>query len=180
MSPSRNSQDRLKTLKARDVMSAPLVVLRAEDTVQKAASVFLDRNISGCLVLDRSGRTAGVFTKTDLVRYERSSLAVDPAAEIRDYVQILDTVELVSQNEGFKTRTQNGRVSDWMTPKVFSVDTDAPVSEVAREMIRKHVHRLLVRDRALKKWVGIITTFDVMRCLGSRFDRHTATDRRRK
>jgi CBS domain-containing protein len=47
-----------------------------------------------------------------------------------------------------------------MTPSIFAVDEEMPVSRVAEKMIRSHLHRLLVTRR--RKVVGILTTSDLL------------------
>jgi CBS domain-containing protein len=51
-------------------------------------------------------------------------------------------------------------VADIMTPEVYTVNEETPVSEIAEAMIANHVHRLLVtrEDRV----VGIISTSDLL------------------
>ncbi len=50
-----------------------------------------------------------------------------------------------------------------MTPTVFAVEADSPVSHVARSMLDGHLHRLLVVDG--DKVVGIVSTSDLLRLL---------------
>ena len=54
-------------------------------------------------------------------------------------------------------------VGEIMTPRIYSVDADAPVSEVASSMLDGHFHRLLVTDDGTL--VGIITTSDMLKLL---------------
>ena len=51
-------------------------------------------------------------------------------------------------------------VADLMTPDVYTVSEETPVSELASTMISNHIHRLLVtrEDRV----VGIISTSDLL------------------
>jgi predicted transcriptional regulator len=55
-------------------------------------------------------------------------------------------------------------VQEMMTPAVFSVSEDTPVSRVVSDMVALRVHRLFVvaEDGTL---VGIITTMDVLKHL---------------
>jgi CBS domain-containing protein len=50
-----------------------------------------------------------------------------------------------------------------MTPAVYTVEEDTPVSSLAKTMIAGRVHRLLVmRDQHI---VGIVTTLDMLKLL---------------
>lgn len=56
------------------------------------------------------------------------------------------------------------KAEEIMTPKVIDVSPDAPVSEVAKLMLEKDIHRLLVTEMTPdgKKPVGIISTTDIV------------------
>ena len=54
-------------------------------------------------------------------------------------------------------------VREIMTPTVFAVDVDSPVSHVAHSMLDGHLHRLLVIDD--RRVVGIVSTSDLLRLL---------------
>jgi signal-transduction protein with cAMP-binding, CBS, and nucleotidyltransferase domain len=66
-------------------------------------------------------------------------------------------------------------VSDIMTPRVYTVKGDAPISEVARTMVDGHVHRLLVEEGG--EPVGIVSTLDLLRLLADDRLRLLADDR---
>jgi len=156
-----------KTLLARDAMSAPLVTLHVNDTMDHAAALFLDNGISGAPVLDDGGRAVGVLSKTDIVRYEREHVAVDQPQDVREAMRTLDSLEVIAQSRGFHAVTPEDRVGQWMTPKVFAVDEDAPLAEVARRAAEWKMHRVFVRGKG-RKLVGVITTFDLMKRLYER------------
>ena len=56
------------------------------------------------------------------------------------------------------------RVSDLMTPVVFTVAPDAPASRVVGDMLALKVHRLFVSDRA-GVLLGVISALDVLQHL---------------
>ncbi|MNC92734.1 CBS domain protein [compost metagenome] len=47
-----------------------------------------------------------------------------------------------------------------MTPSIFAVEDETPISAVAERMIHSHIHRLLVTRE--HKVVGIVTTSDLL------------------
>jgi CBS domain-containing protein len=47
-----------------------------------------------------------------------------------------------------------------MTGEVYAVDADTTLQDVAREMLRLRIHRILVTDQG--KHVGLISTFDLL------------------
>jgi CBS domain-containing protein len=50
-----------------------------------------------------------------------------------------------------------------MTAEVFAVPADARLPEIAREMAKHRVHRLLVEDAG--RYVGIVGTFEILAAL---------------
>jgi len=61
-------QARLLDLPARDVMSTPARMTRADESLGDAVQVMLDDDISSLVVIDDDGRAAGIVTITDALR----------------------------------------------------------------------------------------------------------------
>lgn len=88
---------------------------------------------------------------------------VNRAGELVGVISLSDLVWLESE----PTR----RVEQSMTPWTVSFEEDVPIAEIARQMLAKRIHRVVVtRDGKL---TGIITTMDMLRAL-------LALDARRK
>lgn len=69
----------LKTLKkkAHQIMTRHVITIGAQDSVEKAAAIFLEMNFSCLPVLGQSGDLVGIITKTDLLeRLVAASAAV--------------------------------------------------------------------------------------------------------
>ncbi len=58
----------LSNIMAYEIMSSPVYAIQPGRTVKAAAQAMLKRNIGSLLVLDKSGRPAGIITKADLIR----------------------------------------------------------------------------------------------------------------
>jgi CBS domain-containing protein len=69
---------------------------------------------------------------------------------------------------GLTLADSEATVGEIMTPSIFAVDEETPISKVAERMIHAHVHRLLV-TRA-EKVVGILTTSDLLGLLVEAFE----------
>ena len=129
-------------LKAYQVMSHPLFSAAPDNTLQEAAALFLEYNISAAPVLDGDEKAVGVITKTDLARHERD------AAE-KSGVGPADAEQ----------------VRNWMTPTVFSVAENAGLDQVCREMVKNGIHHLFVRDEGTGRLLGVISSFDLLKVL---------------
>lgn len=51
--------------------------------------------------------------------------------------------------------------ADVMTPWAVSVEEDAPLAELAAQMVRKRIHRILITREG--RLVGIVTSLDLLR-----------------
>lgn len=83
-------------MKAADIMTTELVVLKPEQTVQQAAQLFLEKNIDGAPVVGDDGRLLGLLTKSNLYRAVASGIdyAIPLGAVMNDQV-----VTTSSENE---------------------------------------------------------------------------------
>lgn len=149
---------------ARDVMNDKILTVTEEMTVHELAAFLTDHEISGAPVEDAQGRLVGVVSTTDLARHAAEG-GTEPGEDDHPFYyswqgangfDAEDLEELHIEEEG-------QRVAEIMTPTVFAVEIDAPVSHVARSMLNSHLHRLLVVDE--QKVVGIISTSDLLRLL---------------
>lgn len=151
-----------ETLRARDVMASPVRSVRITDSVREAADSMARHRVSGLAVLDRGGRAVGVVTASDIVAYQGARRPVVLGETQYD--------EMVSEagrqlRRGFHLETaEDERVRDIMTPRVIAIAADAPLAEVARRMHEEGVHRTFVEENG--RIVGIVTAFDIARCIG--------------
>lgn len=146
-----------RTLMAKHIMHTRMVTIDPEMTVQDVMQVFLDRQITGAPVIDDEGRVIGVVSHTDLIRYQRRSAPTSPSS----YFTGSDGASLVGPLQ--LERRGATQVQDIMTPAAFMAEEDTPVEAVARFMLRRRVHRVIITRRG--KLAGIITSMDLLRAL---------------
>jgi predicted transcriptional regulator len=150
--------ERLLSLQVVDVMCRDLVEVSANDSIERAAEMFADRQISGAPVVDETGRCVGVLTSGDFVRRKALQAAADG--------------ESINELEHQLTGGQHGQplsidvatldvVSRYMSPAVQTVDENALLVTAARIMDAEHIHRLIVIDSKGFP-VGLISSMDVV------------------
>jgi CBS domain-containing protein len=122
--------------KARDYMARNLVVLSPEMDVLHAISIFVEKQISGAPVLDRFGTLVGMLSEKDCMRI---ALAAGYYGE------------------------WGGRVQEYMTSPVTTIDADMPIVEVAQLFAEREFRRYPVMEDA--RLVGQISRSDVLRAL---------------
>lgn len=136
---------------AKSVMQKKVITVKDNLLAGELARLFEDKRISGAPVVDRAGRLVGVVSKSDLVRHE-----CEGADVYRDSDEPLP--------KGFHVETPDRTtVADIMTPAVIEATEDAPASQLARLMRKRHIHRVFItRDKRL---CGIVTTLDLLKLL---------------
>jgi CBS domain-containing protein len=141
---------------ASDLMVPNPISLRAEASAAEAIRLFTEKGITAAPVIDESGRPVGVISRSDLLIHK----CVQEKEENGEYFReaSIEGVDDVRKPMAYMT------VQELMTPAVFAVSEDTPVSRVVSDRVGLRVHRLFVvaEDGIL---VGIITTMDVLKHL---------------
>ncbi len=152
----------MRTIVARDLMTPEILGVDESWTVQEATQYLVDHAISGAVVRNESGEIAGVLSLTDIASNSAdggSRVGIDrsqPGFYASGWDEQVDPSDLARMHF-----TDSGcTVGEVMTPDVFSVDADAPVSEIATTMLGAHIHRLLVTEDG--EFVGLISTSDLL------------------
>lgn len=154
----------MEKLNARDIMNTEILTVREDWSVERAAEFFVENSISGGPVVDDDGELIGVVSLTDIVLHSTLPLS-DPADTPHDYYQqALGRSYSRQEISSFQIAGEPlSTVRDIMTPTVYKVTEDAPVQQVAAEMIRHNIHRIFVTSG--EQVVGIIATPDMLRII---------------
>ena len=149
---------------ARDLMAGPARVVSPNRKLTELQRDFIASRVSGFPVVE-GGRLVGMITRSDVVR----QLCVEQTnAELfSDYHQDLsgfsapasESLGQISRRVG--VRIGDLRVRDVMSRDVVTVDVDDPVDEIARTLVKRHIHRVPVIEEG--RLVGIITSLDFVR-----------------
>jgi predicted transcriptional regulator len=130
-------QGKARGVTAGDLMTAPAVTVRPEDTVEHAARLMYDRKVKRLPVTDANGHLVGIISRADVLSvFDRTDEAI--RKEITDEVLRRDLV--------VDPRTFDVTVSDGVVTLAGAPDT----SEFGHEIVRRvrHVQGVVaVRDR---------------------------------
>lgn len=152
----------MRALVARDLMNPDVLTVRDDLGLSELAEFLTDNEISGAPVEDVEGRLVGVVSLSDLaaaITGGRDQAVVDhsqPSFFVRNWEDKFNPEDLA----GLRVAESEATVGEIMTPSIFAVDEEMPVSAIAEKMIHSHVHRLLVTRH--QKVVGIISTSDLL------------------
>jgi len=144
-------------VKVKDIMTQNVVSITLEATVEDAAKLLLERNISGLPVVDKYGKLVGIITHKDLL-YKNMQPEVPAMLEILGGFVYLGGVD--RYNKELK-KLVGTKVSDVMTKDVITAGVDDSVQSVAKLMVQNGVNRIpIVKDGQL---VGIVSRADIIK-----------------
>lgn len=143
-------------MKVKKCLKADAVVLRPEDGIQEAASVFMSNRIWAAPVVDAERRVVGILSITDILN------TFSP-----DFLPILGNVDFIKDYGALDISVKDVeelaklKVSDVMTKNVITIDEEGDIV-VAISLMKKHGFRTLpvLKD---SKLVGMVTTMDICR-----------------
>ncbi len=150
-----------RALRAGDLMQRRVVTLSPDMPIAAIMARLAEQEVSGAPVVDERDRLVGVVSQTDLLRYERRHDRAPRPREVSAFYQQANGDVFVRHLQVDADDTTCAR--DIMTPAAFTTDVSTPVAEVARFMVQRHVHRILVTRRG--RLAGMVTSMDLLRAL---------------
>ncbi len=103
----------MDTVRIESVMSAPVVTVQSDHTVDEAAGIMLAKGISGIPVLDGNGRMTGIITKSDIFRCFVSFTGVSNKGQVFAFM-LQDKPGIIKYLTDM-IRNSGGRLSSIMT-----------------------------------------------------------------
>ena len=148
------------------VMTAQVLAVRPDVSLDAVTGLFLERGISGVPVVDSDGRPIGMISKTDLL--DERFVAGDTAeAHARGRQASRGHFRVVLEPGVHAETPPCASVADAMTPAALTLLETAPVAEAAALMATRGIHRLLVVSDD-GRVAGIITSSDIVRWVAQR------------
>jgi CBS domain-containing protein len=147
------------TTRVRDVMSAPVVTLRAAEKVEHAADVLAEKNFGSLPVVDAGGTLLGVLRDDDLI-------ASEARVHVPTFINFLGLGmafpgEMKHLEHELK-KIAGATVRDVMQTDPPTVSPDATLEDVATTMHESGVNSVPVVD-ASQKVVGLVARADIVR-----------------
>lgn len=157
---------------ARDVMEDHVLTVSPRMSLPELVDFLISHRITGAPVVDR-GKVVGIVSRSDLVRVvslERSLAGVEAEGVGQQEFspgEIPDPVLEAGALAGLPAK----KVREIMVPDPIAVAPDVPVAEVAKLMVDRHMHRVLVTEGA--KLCGVISSLDLVGLLADGRARET-------
>jgi len=162
MKASKTRRMILEATTAQDLMWPNPVSIEESATIREGVAFLVDKGFSAAPVIDRAGRPVGVLSHTDVLVHDREQVH---HLAMPQYYRGADLTTEKELDDGFQIEeVDQTPIKEIMTPVVYSILPDAPVTEVINQMVGLKVHRLFVVDLD-GVLVGVISTMDVLRHL---------------
>lgn len=125
-----------QSIVVKDYMNASLVTFKPDTPVLDAIDTLITQGISGAPVIDERGNLVGLLSEKDCMKVAMQAGYYEEAA---------------------------GRVSEYMTQKVITVESESSILEVAKLFLEKGPRRYpVIEDNRL---VGQISRRDVLKAI---------------
>ena len=148
-------------MKARDVMSKPVIAVHPETSTHEIAKLMLYKNISAVLVVNDNGAPLGIVSEGDLIHPKRA----DREARRQSWLEVLAEGEPIAPELVAWLQSQNHSARAIMSAPVITVSEDTELAEIARVLVTHRIKRVpVVRDGRV---TGIIARGDLLRAMAS-------------
>lgn len=145
-------------MNASDVMTVRVVTIAPDATVQQAAKLMLEREVSALPVVDSSNRLIGIISEGDLVR--RAETGTERQASW--WLSFISGADQLAHNF---VKAHGTKVSDVMTKEVIVAKPDTPLSEVAGLLEDHRIKRVPVVEEDLV--IGVVSRANLLQALAS-------------
>ncbi len=142
----------LLALTAADLMSEDLVMIPKEMSLQTAARLLSQHQVSGAPVINEDGICIGVLSATDFIHWAEDHKIVRdcPLGEICQPWQMVEPKDL-----------PHDLVENYMTRQPVTVSPNKNITELARMMIDAHIHRVIIVNEEGRPQ-GIVAATDIL------------------
>ena len=140
---SKKFEQKLKNVKAKDLMSRFAITIKEDETVTTLAHLIMRFKISGVPVQAKNGDIRGIVTATDLFNLMKKMVEeMGKGQDIEHYKEI--------------------KVSALMSHDVVTITEDTSLYEMTKIMYERNVHTLPVMVIAKNEIVGVIGRRDII------------------
>lgn len=147
--------------RARDVMTAKVVTVGADEPVRKVAQLLLDNAISAVPVVSGDGVPIGIVSEGDLLGRDES----ERLARRDWWLTLVSGGQAVDQELRARLQATARTAGEVMSAPLVTVTKETEASEIARLFAIHHIKRVpVVRDGRL---VGIVSRADLLRLVAA-------------
>jgi CBS domain-containing protein len=156
---------------AKEIMTEPVISIRADTPLKKAAEILDENSFSGVPVVDDDEILIGILSETDILRYTQQIIGQPLRDPHRVFTKSQEVLHVDITHRGVEVieLVASTSIETLMTLDVISATEDTPIFEIVRLMKENNINRIpIVNER--KQLKGIITRADIIRALVLRWD----------
>lgn len=132
----KNNEVKLEDIVVRDIMTRGVVTAQYGDSLHNIAERMSEEDLSCVVIVDQSDEAAGIISSLDLVKAFSEKTTGD---------------------------IEKTTAEDAMTPFVVEAYPEMNLKEVAKIMVAKNVHRVIVLSPVGRKPVGLLSDSDIVK-----------------
>ena len=145
--------------KASAIMTKDFLTISPDMGVEELARLFLRKDVSGAVVVDKRGKLLGVVTESDLIAKEKN-------LHLPTIVSLFDAVIYLETSDHFKdelNRMVASQVEDIYRKEPVTISPETTLSDIATIMTTKRIHFLpvLANDHI----EGVVGRREILRAL---------------
>lgn len=145
-------------MNASDVMTVRVVTIAPDATVQQAAKLMLEREVSALPVVDKAGKLVGIISEGDLVR--RAETGTERKASW--WLTFISSADQLAYEF---VKSHGTKVADVMTRDVITARPDTPLNEIAGLLEDNRIKRVPVIEEGLL--IGVVSRANLLQALAS-------------
>jgi CBS domain-containing protein len=150
----RATDQDLLTLTAGDLMTTEVTMIPQDMSLQAAAHLLSLARVTGAPVVDGEGHCVGVLSATDFLHWaEAGAKGAGRCCVAACFCSDWQIVE--------REFIPHDAVRNHMTPDPVVVKPSTSITELARNMLSAHIHRVIVVDET-RRPVGVVSSTDVL------------------
>ncbi len=156
---------------ARDVMSSPVITIKADTPLKKAAEILDENSFSGVPVVSDEDEVIGILSETDILRHTQQIIGQPLRDPHRVFTKSKEVLHVDITHRGIEVieLVASTTVDTLMTRDVISVSLDTPFYEIVRLMRENDINRVPVVDDN-NRVQGIITREDLIAAMVEKWD----------
>jgi CBS domain-containing protein len=145
-------------MKARDVMTFPVITIKPDSSIREAAQIFVNRRVSAAPVVNDGGKLVGIVSEGDLLR------RAEAGTERKRSSWLL----LFTGNERLAAeyvRAHARKVADVMTRDVITAMPDTPLHEIASLLEKNSIKRVPIVSNG--QLVGLVSRANLIQSVAT-------------
>ena len=154
-------------MNASDVMTVRVVTITSDTTVQAAAKLMLEREVSALPVVDKDGKLIGIISEGDLMR--RAETGTERKASW--WLDFMSGTDRLAYDF---VKAHGTKVADVMTREVVTAKPDTPLNEVAQLLEDNRIKRVPVVEGGMV--IGVVSRANLLQALASAKPRTAPTE----